>query len=58
MANMTDKQWKKWLAKAKKNKSKTVKKHKALTSMCTSCHVTHSPSYHRFHGKGSFKRTH
>lgn len=58
MAKMTDKQWKKWLEKAKKSGAKKIKPHKGVRSYCRSCKVTHSPGYHRFHGKGSFKRTH
>jgi cytochrome c556 len=55
---MTDKQWKKWVAKALKKKTKVVKAHKSVSGQCKSCHVTHSPDYHRSHGKGAFKRTH
>lgn len=60
MAKMTEAQWKKWLKKAMKSprKPKVVKAHKSVRSYCVACGVKHSKGSHRFHGKGSFKRTH
>lgn len=35
-----------------------IKPHKALSKKCNLCHVMHSPSSHKSHGKGSFAKTH
>ena len=42
----------------KTGKSKKVASHKKLTAKCVKCHKVHAPGAHRFHGKGSYKRTH
>lgn len=43
---------------ARKHHVKMVKPHKAQTKKCALCHITHYPSQHKSHGKGSMKRAH
>ena len=36
----------------------TVKGHKGKRKSCKRCTSAHTKAQHRFHGKGSFKKTH
>jgi hypothetical protein len=44
--------------KPRKPEKRTVKPHQALRVACKICGLMHGKNAHRFHGKGSFHRTH
>ena len=39
-------------------KSVKIASHKKLTAKCKKCGIKHAKGAHRFHGAGSYKRTH
>ncbi len=55
---VTSKSGRKYEKNLATGKSKPIPSHKKLTQKCVHCGKNHPKGLHRFHGKGSYERTH